>query len=299
MFFAVGTDEVRWTFASLVGTEPHDDGLRLRLGKWLASKQGADVVGDVRKPGVEFVDSPELEARLLRTFISAPTPGDASKPITAETVEALAKARDARGVHAKLARIREAHELLLETSPELGALFDTVINRVFVVEMDKEIGGSSTKSVGTIWCNPTPGATAWDIAEFMVHELTHQVMFIDEHLHSYYTDRLGAETGSNGFMPRSSIRRARRPLGPVFHSLAVALELVAFRQAAGDRFESSMHPSTDTMLRASQETIRSIVWEDGWHTQFKSRGRFLFDQYRDLWDRLAAREAGVVPALLR
>src|SRR5205807_20654 len=156
----------------------------------------------------------------------------------------------------------------------------------------------SMTSVGVIWANPTPTATPWDLAEFLVHEHTHQLLFLDEHVHGFYTDRTGAETGSNGFMPKSSIRRARRPLGLVFHSLAVALELAAFRQLVAERYEPTLHPNTDKLLAASQDTIQSIVWEPNWQQQFRSRGRFLFEAYRDLWDKLAATQPGVIPQLL-
>lgn len=297
MYFATGNDEVLWTLGGVVGAPPHDDGLHLRLGYWLAARQGAEVVGDRSKP-FELVDSPEVEARLLRTFVSTPTPGDKAKPVTRETVASLAQTRDARRVRDKLARMREAREVLAQTSPGLDGVFATVVNRIFVVELDNEVGGSSTTSVGAIWANPTPAATPWDLAEFLVHELTHQVLFLDEQLHGHYPDRKAAETGSNGFLPRSSIRRARRPLGPVFHSLAVALELIAFRQLAGNRYTPSLHPPTDKLLAAAQDTIQSIVWEPEWQHQFRSRGRFLFERYRDLWDSLARQQPGVIPGLL-
>ena len=298
MFFATGNDEVRWTLAGVTNVGPHDDGLRLRLGQWLASRQGADVLGDLHQ-GLELVDSPEVEARLLRTFVSTPTPGDTAIPVTAATVAALADRRDGKRVRAKLDRMREARDLVTATCPALGDVLETVIHRIFIAELDKEVGGSSTTSVGVIWANPTPAATAWDLAEFLVHELTHQVLFLDEQVHGHYTDRAASESGSNGFLPRSTIRRARRPLGPVFHSLAVALELIAFRERAGERYVPALHPKTETLLGACQATIESIVWERDWQAHFRSRGLFLFERYRDLWDRLVAHHPGVLPGLLR
>lgn len=295
MYFATSSDEVAWTLGAVVGAPPHDDGLRLRLGHWLAKRQGEDVVG-ARANGFEYVDSAAVEARLLQTFVSTPTPGDKARPVTAEIVAAIATTRDAASVRAKLDRMRAARALLGETCGGLAGVLATVINRIFVVEMDGEVGGSSTTSVGAIWANPTPGATAWDLAEFLIHEFTHQVLFLDEHVHGHYADRAGANTGSNGFLPRSSVRRARRPLMPVFHSLAVALELVAFRALTGHHHAPNLHPSTDRLLAAAHDTITSIVWEPEWQRQFKSRGRFLFERYRDLWDRLAADHA--IPALL-
>jgi len=99
-------------------------------------------------------------------------------------------------------------------------------------------------------------------------------------------------------LSRSSIRNARRPLGPVFHSLAVALELAAFRDAVDERYEPRLHPNTDLLLASAQDTIRSIVWEPDWQHQLKTRGRFLFEAYRDLWERLAKRRPNVVAALV-
>ncbi|HEY3801739.1 MAG TPA: HEXXH motif-containing putative peptide modification protein [Kofleriaceae bacterium] len=299
MYFATGADEIRQTLGFLLGVPGEAPEMRHRLGAWLASREGADVIGDPRHEEVDIVDDVTIETRLLRSFVAAPQPGDIAKPVTEETCAALASHRDAAAVRAKQERVREAAALLRTTCPGLGQIFDTVIQRVFCVEMAGEVGGSSTKSVGVIWANPTASASAFDLAEFLVHEHTHQLLFLDEQVHGFFTDRLGAETGSNGFMPRSSIRGARRPLGLVFHSLAVALELVAFRQLfADDAPEPKLHPGTDQMLAAAQETIQSIVFEPGWHEQFRSRGRFLFEAYRELWDQLAAKQHGVIPALL-
>jgi hypothetical protein len=299
MYFATGADEIRQTIGFLLGVPAEAPEMRHRLGAWLASRQGAAVIGDPRRSEVEIVDDVEIETHLLRSFVAAPQPGDVAKPVTEETCAELHASRNASSVRAKLERMREAAALVRATSPGLGQIFDTVIQRVFCVEMDKEVGGSSTKSVGVIWANPTQNASAFDLAEFLVHEHTHQLLFLDEQVHGFFTDRVGAETGSNGFMPTSSIRGARRPLALVFHSLAVALELVAFRQLfPGDAPDPKLHPGTDQMLAAAQDTIRSIVFEPGWHQQFRSRGRFLFEAYRDLWDKLAARQRGVIPALL-
>lgn len=295
MYFATSNEEVAWTLGTVVGAPPHHDGLRLRLGQWLAKRQGEDVVG-TRTNGFEYVDSPALEARLLQTFVMAPTVGDKAMPVTAETVAAIATTRDAASVRAKLDRMRAARELLGETCSGIAGVLATVINRIFVVELPGEVGGSSATSVGVIWANPTPAASAWDLAELLVHELTHQVLFLDEQVHGHYADRAAANTGSNGFLPRSSVRRTRRPLMPVFHSLAVALEIVAFRALTGYRHVPSLHPSTDKLLASAHETITSIVWEPDWQRQLKSRGRFLFERYRELWDRLARDHA--IPALL-
>ncbi|HTL34159.1 MAG TPA: HEXXH motif-containing putative peptide modification protein [Kofleriaceae bacterium] len=295
MFFAAGNQEVRSTIGLLVGAE---DDLRGRLGGWLAKKQGADIVGDCTR-SLELVDDVEVEARLLRTFKCAPTPGDIAKPITDELLAALPSQRNAERVRAKLARMAEAAQLLERTCDGLHDVFSTVINRIFVVELDKEGGGSSMRSVGAIWANPTSSASVWDLAEFLVHELTHQTLILDEQVHGHFTDRTAAHSGSGGFLPKSSIRNARRPLGPVFHSLAVALEVASFRALVGEQYEPKLHPGTDRLLASAQDTIRSIVWELDWQKQFRPRGRYLFEAYRDLWERLACQQPGVIPRLIQ
>jgi hypothetical protein len=296
MYFATSDHEVRSTIGMLVGAEPHDATLRIRLGRWLAARQGADVVGDRARP-LELVDDASTERRLLQTFVATPTPGDVSKPITADVLAALGDARDAERVRAKLGRMAEAAAVLGERCGELASVFGMVINRIFVVEMANEGGGSSQRSVGAIWANPTRTASVWDLAEFLVHELTHQTLFLDEQVHGHYADRVGAQTGSNGFLPRSSIRNARRPLGPVFHSLAVALEVVALRRHLGVEYTPRLHPPTDQLLESAHATIRSIVWELDWQRQLRPRGRFLFEAYRDLWERLASTRPGAIPHL--
>ncbi|CAH2810032.1 MAG: hypothetical protein CBARDCOR_6744 [uncultured Caballeronia sp.] len=69
-----------------------------------------------------------------------------------------------------------------------------------------------------------------DLMEMLVHELTHQTMFLDElrYAHFSYADVLDRSTWE-----KSTILNVARQLDKVLHSIIVAIEILLFRDMPG------------------------------------------------------------------
>jgi hypothetical protein len=290
VYFIAGRRETLATLTLLTGLDEGSgqDFSRLKeayLG-WLRARVAPEAIG----PGgsePDFVDDADTEARLLRGFVTADAHQDAredANAITDESIAATMKQRNPVSVAGKLGRLRGAHHAMTQIEPGLASVFSAVANRVFVVEIDGEVGGSSPRHTGVIWANPPVAASTWDLVEYLLHELTHHLLYLDEHLHGHYAR--GRNTPE--IFARSAIRRQRRPLRAAFHSLVVGLEILRLRRLT-ERPEvtTAVHPATDVMMDACRQTIASIVEAAHWQRSFRSRGLFLFEACRQTWEELA------------
>jgi hypothetical protein len=100
--------------------------------------------------------------------------------------------------------------------------------------------------------------TEMDIAEFLVHELTHNLLFLDELCYDHYIDIPSITQKEN--YAKSSILGINRPLDKAFHSLLVTHELLSYRQEAGEPEHLHAHPSSAKIFPACRETISSIKY---------------------------------------
>jgi hypothetical protein len=94
------------------------------------------------------------------------------------------------------------------------------------------------------------------MAEFLVHELTHNLLFLDERRHEHYVNPLLLADSASFAV--SAVLKIPRPLDRTFHSLIVASEVLAFRKICGEPAHPLVHPSTEALLRACRSTIDDI-----------------------------------------
>jgi hypothetical protein len=140
---------------------------------------------------------------------------------------------------------------------DLENLTKLVINLLFTAGAQNAGGGSSSAAIGCIWLNPRRRWTKQDFCEFLVHETTHQLMFLDELRHRHYTDPESLEREEN--FAYSSILNKQRPLDKVLHSLVVAHEVLEFRKHFFDIDEKTfLHPATHVMEESICKTICSL-----------------------------------------
>lgn len=146
--------------------------------------------------------------------------------------------------------------LLAEDNPELHAYFDLVIHTLFYQRSEESGGGSVSSAPGVIWCAPRRTWSQEDIAEFLVHELAHNALFLDERRYQHYLD---FESISNpDYFAVSSILGKPRPLDKAFHSLVVAHEVLAHRRKTGEPRNPVVHPPSEKLFVAAQKTVASI-----------------------------------------
>lgn len=152
--------------------------------------------------------------------------------------------------------VTAAVEHLDKVNPGLRRVFDLVIHTLYFHRSRHSGGGSISSAPGVIWCSHRRTWSMIDIAEFLVHELTHNMLFLDERRYEHYVDpRLLVEPENFAV---SAVLKRPRPLDRTFHSLVVASEVLAFREENGEPDAPQVHPTTSDLVRACRSTIDDI-----------------------------------------
>jgi hypothetical protein len=141
----------------------------------------------------------------------------------------------------------------------LHTIFKLCITSLFYYRSNTGGGGSSSSSIGVIWCGIRKNWLLQDCVEFLIHELTHHLLFIDERVYGHYVSY--AKLAEKGNYAHSAILKCNRPLDKVFHSLVVATELLASRCYWLDVYQNrhyTIHPSPPELLINCYNTIESM-----------------------------------------
>lgn len=155
-----------------------------------------------------------------------------------------------------LKQVEKALHLMSQLDEGLHATFKSFIHTLFYHRSADSGGGSTSTLPGVIWCCNRRDWDAWDIVEFLVHELTHNLVFIDEYYHVHYPDLEKIEAPENYAL--SAVLKRPRPLDKVFHSLVVAYEVLQLRRRFNDPQSPKAHPRTPHLLEQCRDTIRSL-----------------------------------------
>jgi hypothetical protein len=145
---------------------------------------------------------------------------------------------------------------LLVIEPRLHDVFMTVIHTLFYARSTKSGGGSVSSALGVIWCGHRKDWTGNDVLEFLVHELTHNLVFLDEYRYVHWVDLELIADHEN--WARSTILKCPRPMDKVFHSLVVAHEVLSFRRQVGEPISPQVHPASLDILKNALDTVESI-----------------------------------------
>jgi hypothetical protein len=95
------------------------------------------------------------------------------------------------------------------------------------------IGGSTGGVLGLVWLNPPVEWDEIDHAESLLHETTHQALFLDDLVHKLFSRSIDAMDGDPDARVTSAIRRTRRRFDLAFHAACVAVELAALHEHLG------------------------------------------------------------------
>jgi len=152
--------------------------------------------------------------------------------------------------------VQKGKSLIAKINPSLMEIFDLTIHTLFYARSVHSGGGSVSDAPGVIWCSVRRNWTDMDIAEFLVHELTHNLVFLDELCYQHYTDM--SALANEKYYAKSTILNKQRPLDKTFHSLVVAHEVLSYRKEAGEPENPHVHPNSAKMLASCKETISSI-----------------------------------------
>jgi HEXXH motif-containing protein len=156
----------------------------------------------------------------------------------------------------KRARIEHAlNELSIYCSP-YAELFKTIVTTIFISPSAVARAGSTSHAIGVIWMNPKLSYTTLDLVEILLHEFTHQTMFLDELRYGHYSYRALEDRST---WATSAILNVSRPLDKVLHSVVVAAEVLLFRHRyIGQPAVPRVHPPTEKMLRQLRESLTSV-----------------------------------------
>lgn len=146
---------------------------------------------------------------------------------------------------------------LKKVDEDLYYIFDLAITNIFYARSKTQGGGSVSGAVGVIWCSHRKNWSIDDVLELLVHELTHNLIFIDELKYGHYQD-IDKMTEKENYA-LSSILNQHRPLDKAFHSLIVAVELLEYRKRNTNKeYESIVHPSSQIIYNSINKTVKSI-----------------------------------------
>ncbi len=155
-----------------------------------------------------------------------------------------------------MSHVRKGHRLLRLQDPTLGSLFDLVIHTMFYHRSSQSSGGSVSSALGVIWCSPKRSWTNVDAAEFLLHEFTHNLIFLDERRHQYFTSFDDLADTNNWAV--SAVLKKRRPLDKCLHSLIVANEILTHRSVVGQPADPKVHPPSIELHRSSLACLDSL-----------------------------------------
>ena len=104
--------------------------------------------------------------------------------------------------------------------------------------------------------DPRKNWTPHDLFELFVHEVTHQLVFLDEYRYQHYKSREELSPQENYAI--SAVLKIPRPIDKVLHSLVVNYEILAFRCSLDYSIHSNVHPKSDEMLKQVSITVDSV-----------------------------------------
>jgi hypothetical protein len=163
---------------------------------------------------------------------------------------------------------------LKKVDEQLYSLFSLAINILFSGPSALASGGSSSGAIGCIWINPRPTWGLQDFLEFFVHEMTHNLVFLDEYRYHHYEGYAEMFLEENYAM--SAILAKKRPLDKVFHSILVSTEvLLTRRDILGHPGSPILHPPTSIMLEKTFESIDYVERNSTVYSLLTSRGKEL------------------------
>lgn len=187
------------------------------------------------------------------------------------------------GPHFEL--LDQSRSTIAAADPELDAMFRLAITTVFAAPCVVAGGGTTSSAVGVLWIDPRDAWSEQDRLEFIIHELAHTLMFLDEWRYAHYRHRediLSPET-----FALSTIRATKRPMDKVLHSIVVGTEVLLARDAwLGHGGPLSLHPPSTSLAESVLRSIRSVREVDQKQTNLTSRAVDLLDRCES---RLSAR----------
>lgn len=184
----------------------------------------------------------------------------------------------------KTEEYKEKSELLMKTlekikalNPDIHTLFNLTIDSLFLRHSKGSGGGSTSNAIGVIWINCRPNWSEQDLIELMVHELSHNLVFIDELRHLHFTNYKMIALEEN--FAKSAILKIKRPIDKVFHSIVVAIEVLHMRKNhLSEPKDPKVHPPSDKMISQTREALDSLRSLNQYENLLTERGKLIMQK---------------------
>jgi HEXXH motif-containing protein len=261
MYFTFGAAPILQTAMTLARSEDEaspsgdPDQIRRSFHQYLTNRSSAlrgAYEGGIHTP--EVLRNPVLADALLDEFEVHSPLDDVDYQIRQDESSDVSDAV----VTAYADRVQSALGNALEKDPTLGFVVRLALPIAFVRNSGQLVGGTVSNVPGAVWFNVRSSWTDQDIVEFVIHEFTHTLLFLEERRYGFYQNIENLMQKENFAL--SSIRRDMRPLDKVLHSAMVAVEICGLRDRFGyGEGSSQVHPSTAELREGVAETINSCV----------------------------------------
>lgn len=238
--------------------------------------------------GCVLVASARIEEHLRELFSRENCSGEPSKGQSE-----LTAVSDAERMN-KLSRLRDALNLLMKLDKNLYEIFNSVISCIFVSNADNALGGSSSATPGVIWANVPNQWSTWDTLEFLVHELSHNLMFFDEFSALHYRSR--DELKKPATFAQSATLKQYVPLNKTLHSIAVGISILnlrantVFQQVGFNEplmITTGIHPDSVSLVRQLQASVTSVFENPAAVKLLSARGLELLSKSKKRIDEFA------------
>lgn len=170
----------------------------------------------------------------------------------------------------------ETLDFMQSAFPDAHFALSLVIDSIFLRKSEQSGGGSTSNAIGVIWLNSRSHWSKYDLIELLVHELTHNMMFIDEVRYLHYSDYDLILDEKN--FSQSAILHTKRPLDKVVHSIVVATELLLLRENyIGEPNSPRIHPPSEIIKNQTLKSCQSLVSMPNYKELTTDRCKFLVD----------------------
>ncbi len=225
--------------------------MKIGLRKYLLNFQPRSVIAEIEAPEIVEIKS----SGQIKTFQELFSEQSRLNDFKQESLIDLDKAWDYEDLNSD--KFKEALEFIRVKDPGVYQYINLIFNYYFFANSGKAAGGSSSGGIGVLWVNPKKSWHLQDYAEFIVHELTHQILFYDERRFEHYPDYPSILKKEN--YAYSTILNKGRPLDKVVHSLFVGMNVLLFREKFfGLKSTPTLHPDSQKIIESLDKTFESI-----------------------------------------
>lgn len=143
------------------------------------------------------------------------------------------------------------HGAVAAVDPQLRMLMKMLFTDIALFDGEQINAGSGGILIrpGLVYFSPRPDWSTSDLAECLIHELTHLLLRFDELCHRHYVN--SARTATIADFGRTAITGTPRAAHVVFHSFVIAAEIVALRHHAFGGIGNGVHGTAETLHRTA------------------------------------------------